>query len=369
MTVWIFILIAVLTVFALGVIYMTAAIGRFGGIQRLSGDKRWLRRLISFGILAVILTIVCFIFNVVNTVIIFIHVLAFFLIAGGVIRLIKRAGKEFKINWQGWGAILVSIVYLSVGYYLCNNVWQTDYAFTTDKNIGSLKMAVLSDSHIGATFDGDGFAAHLLTIMQQNPDILLIPGDFVDDDTSREDMIRSCKALGEIHPKYGVWYSYGNHDKGYYDSSLRGYSGEDLENELKKNGVHVMLDDVEIFDNICIVGRKDSSTMRDRKDLSELLKGVDESNYIIVMDHEPNDYEKESQTPADLVLCGHTHGGQFFPVTYFGVWFGINDAVYGHEQRNGTDFIVTSGISDWALKFKTGTKSEYLIINISETSK
>lgn len=44
---------------------------------------------------------------------------------------------------------------------------------------------------------------------------------------------------------------------------------------------------------------------------------------------------------------------------------GGNDAVYGLERRKNTDFIVTSGISDWALKFKTGCFSEYVIIEIT----
>ena len=34
------------------------------------------------------------------------------------------------------------------------------------------------------------------------------------------------------------------------------------------------------------------------------------------------------------------------------------------EKRENTNFVVTSGISDWAIKFKTGCKSEYVIINI-----
>lgn len=42
-----------------------------------------------------------------------------------------------------------------------------------------------------------------------------------------------------------------------------------------------------------------------------------------------------------------------------------DDRVYGYEKRENTNFIVTSGISDWAIKFKTGCKSEYLIININ----
>ena len=42
----------------------------------------------------------------------------------------------------------------------------------------------------------------------------------------------------------------------------------------------------------------------------------------------------------------------------------MNDRTYGYERRGETDFIVTSGISDWALKFKTGTKSEIVVVNI-----
>ena len=87
---------------------------------------------------------------------------------------------------------------------------------------------------------------------------------------------------------------------------------------------------------------------------------------MIVLDHQPTDFEKQAESGVDLVLCGHTHGGQLFPITYAGEWFNINDRTYGHEKRNNTDFIVTSGISDWELAFKTGTKSEYVIIDVSK---
>ena len=93
-------------------------------------------------------------------------------------------------------------------------------------------------------------------------------------------------------------------------------------------------------------------------------KPIDPEKYMIVMDHQPTDYDNEAAVKADLVLSGHTHGGQVFPVTYVGEWFDINDNTYGFERRGGTDFIVTSGISDWEILFKTATKSEYVIINI-----
>ena len=43
---------------------------------------------------------------------------------------------------------------------------------------------------------------------------------------------------------------------------------------------------------------------------------------------------------------------------------GGDDKVYGYEKRENTNFIVTSGISDWAIKFKTGCRSEYVLIDI-----
>ena len=128
--------------------------------------------------------------------------------------------------------------------------------------------------------------------------------------------------------------------------------------------MNILEDEIINVENLCIVGRKDFST-ESREDISELLKDVDKNNYIIVIDHEPTDYENESVSSADLVLSGHTHGGQLLAIKYVGELSGVNDKTYGYERINNTDFIVTSGISDWALDFKTGTKSEFVIINVN----
>ena len=43
---------------------------------------------------------------------------------------------------------------------------------------------------------------------------------------------------------------------------------------------------------------------------------------------------------------------------------GANDFIYGMKKDEGTTFIVSSGIGDWAVKFKTGCKAEYVVIDI-----
>lgn len=87
---------------------------------------------------------------------------------------------------------------------------------------------------------------------------------------------------------------------------------------------------------------------------------------MIVLDHQPRDYEAQAAAKVDLVLSGHTHGGQMLPLAPLVRKLGSNDMVYGYEKRDNTDFIVTSGISDWEIKFKTGCKSEFVVVDVNQ---
>ena len=361
---WLIILGAVIAAMIAGVVYMTVSVAKFVGIQAVAGEHGWLRYLLSFICIVLVFVIVAYAMSPVNAMIVFLNEVMFFLLYGGIIRIITHfSGKQFSVNWQGWLAIVTSVIYLAIGYYLLHHVWQKDYSLKTDKQV-SLKIAMFADSHLSTTFDGEGFAKHMKTIESQQPDIVLIPGDFVDDWSKKDDMLKACEALGKMNVKYGVWYSYGNHDEGF--TSSRDFTAAELEQALRNNGIHILSDEYELVDDsFYVVGRKDSS-LGERKTMDELLEGVDTNKYIIVLDHEPNDYDNEAASAADLVVSGHTHGGQLFPVTYVGEWFGINDRTYGYEKRSGTDFIVTSGISDWEIQFKTGTKSEYVMIDVSQ---
>ena len=407
---WLIIFGITLAAFVAGVIYLIVAIGRFGMIKTLSHGRKLFSAIISFLVIAIFFSLFTAIFDTLNAIVILLLVMLFFLIYGLIIKIIKSISKKNsksdseiitekisdqiteqvseqvsertskkendipskKIYLQGWLAIISSLLYLVPGYYLCHHVWQKDYNLHTEKNIGSLKVAMFADSHIGTTFDGDGFAKHMKEIESQNPDILVIAGDFVDDSSNKEDMLKACEALGQMNLKYGVYFAFGNHDEGYFNQ--RDFTAQDLRKALTDNGVHILEDDYELIDDrFYVVGRLDSDNAG-RLDINSLIGGydrgstfkenIDTSKYIIVLDHEPNDYDMEATSDADLVLSGHTHGGQMIPITYVGEWFGINDRTYGYERRNNTDFIVTSGISDWEIKFKTGTKSEYVIVNI-----
>ena len=361
---WLIILAAALAATALGLCYLTACVGRFGLVRRLSGGKSWARRLLSFGLIALGFALLSLWLSPVNAVVVLLHLVLAFLLFGLLVRLGKRiTGREPRINWQGWLALGFTVLWLGTGYVLCSRVWQKDYSLKTEKELGTLRIALIADAHLGTTFDGEGFAAHLRTIGEQEPDLLVIAGDFVDDASGKADLDRACRALGELELPFGVWYVYGNHDAGYFRG--RDFSPEELAAALAENGVRILRDEAELVDGrFYVVGRKDRSR-GERKSMAELLEGLDRDKYILVLDHQPNAYEEEAAAGADLVLSGHSHGGQLIPITYVGKWFGILDRVYGYERRGETDFIVTSGISCWEILFKTGTCSEYVIIDVT----
>ncbi len=281
----------------------------------------------------------------------------------------KSAHKAFGRYYAGWAAVAITVLALCGGWYADHHVWQTDYVLPTQKEVPDLKVAMFADSHLGTTFNADGFARHLAEIQKQDPDVLVIAGDYVDDGTTKEDMVRATKSLGQIKARHGVYFVSGNHDKGYYGAAHRGFSERDLFDELKRNGIKILRDESVLIDNaFYLIGRRDYSVVREqggtRSSMEDLVRDLDRSKYMIVLDHQPADFSAQAEAEVDLVLCGHTHGGQLFPFNQVGKWIKANDLVYGHEKRGVTDYIVTSGISDWAIKFKTGTRSEYVIIDI-----
>lgn len=301
----------------------------------------------------------------VNALIVDLHIYVFLLLSEFLIFIIKKVRKKDIKNYISVIiALIISTIYLSNAYYLAHHVVKTNYVVNQTKNINinNFRIAQLSDSHIGVTMNGDDFIKYMEKINNEKPDLVLVTGDFVDDDTSYKDMIKGCKGLGNLKAKYGVYFILGNHDKGYFNN--RDYDFEDVREELNKNDVLVLEDSsVQINDDIILVGRQDSE-VSDRKSSKELTNNLDESKYIIMLDHQPNDFKNESNSNVDLVLLGHTHGGQLFPIGPISEALNINDSTYGLSKIKNKTFIVNSGLSDWAIKFKSFTKAEFGIIDI-----
>lgn len=356
----------------LSVFFLWTRFCKFGIVKKLSGGKKWKRILFAFIPLAVFGIFI--LIKAMDTLIVMIHMSLYFLLAELVyfiIRKIRKKGKEpddgrFHPYIIGIIVIVIEICYFSAGWFLAHHVFETDYTVTTAKELGvpKLRVALIADSHIGAVFDGEGFGERLEKIQATEPDILVISGDFVDDGTTKEELRKSCEALSKFKCTYGIYYVYGNHDKGYY--SHKNFSVEEFRSMLKGAGVTMLEDEAVLLeDSFYIIGRKDKSD-RSRKPIGDIMATLDPSKYSIVLDHQPNDYAAEAASGADLVLSGHTHGGQLIPMKLFAYLINANDSTYGMETRDKTTFIVTSGIGDWEIGFKTGCKAEFCVIDIAK---
>ena len=361
---------SLLIVSIVGLIYLLIRISRFSWVRRVAGEHGVKKYLLSFLLMAVTAGMLYLCMGVVNLVVCILHILVIWILSDLFFLVLNRfRRKQYKIYAAGLFAVLFSACYLTMGWYVAHHVVETDYALDTDKELGeeALRVVMFADAHVGATFHADRFRAYCREIENLEPDVLLVAGDFVDDDTTKEDMLACCQALGNVRTRYGTYFVYGNHDRGYFPPAWRGYSGDDLAAELVKNGIVILKDEsVLIDDRFYLIGREDAGNPG-RADMETLLKGLDTSKYMIVLDHQPHDYTAQEASHVDLVLSGHTHGGWLFPFNRVAEWMGVDDKTYGREKRTDTEFIVTSGISEWALKFKTGTISEYVVLTIKET--
>lgn len=358
-----YVLMAVLALLALGCLYyLLRCFHRFPLFEKL-GERRpllsWLLAalpLLALGLFGLI--------NLTTLIVVLLHAAAAFLLCSLLFWLLRKLTKKpIPYLWQGLAALLLVTVYLSVGWYNAHHVTETHYRFESEKPISQpLRLVLIADSHLGITLDGEAFAAQMARVQETQPDLVVIVGDFVDDDSLKADMQRACRALGELDTTYGVFFVYGNHDEGYY--RYRDFTAEELRQSLSENGVTVLADEsVPLGESFTLLGRRDRS-MRNRLDMPSLTAQLDRSRYSILLDHQPNDYANEAAAGVDLVLSGHTHGGHVLPAHLVDRIFHFNDRRYGTEVRGSTRFVVTSGISGWAIPFKTGCFSEYAVIDI-----
>ncbi len=341
-------------------VYVTLKTRKFRVVRLLSEKSRAAGIAVSF--LPAAGFIVYMFFRPINSAAMLLHLTAIWVLCSLVGFIAgKIAKKKPPVYVSGITAVTLSLVLIVWGSVLASDTRKTEYTVYSGKISEPLRIAQISDVHLGAVFDSGGLKTRLDEIEEEKPDILVVTGDFIDSYTDVDDVEAACRALGECKTRYGVFFIFGNHDVG-TRFGRSGLETKELSLMLERYGVTVLKDETFEIPGAVVVGRKDRS-QRDRADIAALLSGYNDV-LSVVLDHQPNDTKAESEAGADLVLSGHTHGGQFFPLGFVGIYIGANELLYGLESIGDTTFIVTSGIADWATTFRTGCYSEYVIIDV-----
>lgn len=272
-----------------------------------------------------------------------------------------------KLIHLGIIPIALTAVIICWGYFNIRNVHVTEYTVSTQKNMSqSYKVAMISDIHYPLAMEKEDIEKYCREISDMHPDIVVLDGDIVDENTEKSEMEDVFEALGSIENQYGIYYVYGNHDKNRYTSDPN-YTMDELSQVIEANHIHILLDtSVEINDDFVIVGRDDYSTYENngRKSDEEILQGVDKNRFILMLDHQPRAVEKNAESGVDLQLSGHTHGGQFFPVAQISRLTGVEPWTYGKKEIGDFKLIVSSGMPGWGIPVRTQAVSEIVMIDI-----
>ena len=365
---WIALMIFLALASLAGIFYLIHCFHRCSFLTKLSDKHKFLSYFLS--ILPIFLIFLFGLINLMSIAVVMLHLMVFVIVADLIACIARKiSGKKFGYTTQTVLAVITCAIYLGIGWYNAHHVTQTEYTLYTDKSLpgDSLRIVAIADSHMSITLNKENFAKECERMQATNPDLVVIVGDFVDDESTKEDMTAACEALGKLRTTYGVYFVYGNHDRGYYGGNYRDFSAADLVDTLGKNNITILTDESLLLDDtFYLTGRLDKWIDKNRKNAQNLTADLDPSKYILMLDHQPNDFANEAAAGPDLVICGHTHGGHIFPTGTLSQWLGFGkvDLLYGKKHIDNTDFIVTSGISGWAMPFKTGTFSEYVVIDV-----
>lgn len=279
--------------------------------------------------------------------------------------------KKFQWVWRyffnGFSLpIFLTLILFIYGYKNISNVHKTTYSIVSNKSISQqYKLAVISDLHFGNALNSSSIKKYIDEITNENPDIVILLGDIVDEKTSLMDMEKIFQDLAQIKNNFGIYYIYGNHDINYYGS--KNFSRLQLKNALEKANIKVLKDtNVVINNELTVIGRKDFSDLN-RSSLSDLYNNLaNKDNFLLLLDHQPVNLMENIKAKFDLQLSGHTHNGQIFPAGILNKFLGITEMNYGYKKIGDFQIIVTSGISGWGYPIRTEGISEYVIIDINK---
>lgn len=304
--------------------------------------------------------------------------LFFAVLAIDVLRLADRAVRIFPGSWSaeprrtGLAAFTVvlgvSLLGLAGGYVNALRPRLRTLDIRLDKPAGDgrdgLTVVAASDIHLGTIMGSRRLEAIIARINALEPDIVLLPGDIVDESVSADEEEKMISALSAIRAPLGVFSVTGNHE--YFGGLARNLS------YLVRGEVRVLQDEaVTVGGAIILAGRKDPTAARygeERKALSEVLAGagVDRALPVILLDHQPVRLSEAEAAGVDLQLSGHTHAGQLFPLNL------INKLMYeqywGYLRKGGTQYYVSCGVGTWGPPVRTGSVPEIVRIRLAFAS-
>ena len=298
------------------------------------------------------LNVASLVYNIGNkTVIILLYLLMAFLLLdlGRLVHLVPRNALNSNLPMTvGLAVVMAGIfIYGSIHYHNKQRIELS--ADSGGRMERPLRIVMASDLHIGYHNRRAEVERWVDIINGEQPDLVLFAGDIIDFSMRpvlEEDMAAALRRL-----EAPVLACLGNHE----------YYADKEQAEAFYRAAHItLLKDSSIdLGKLTVIGR-DDRTNPYRKALTAFA--TDKSQYTILLDHQPYHLEEAEQAGIDFQLSGHTHDGQVWPLSW--LLHAMYECSYGAYRRGATGYYVTSGLGIWGAKYRIGTQSEYVVLNV-----
>jgi predicted MPP superfamily phosphohydrolase len=219
------------------------------------------------------------------------------------------------------------------------------------------KTAVfVSDIHLG-NVRGSAFAEKVAKkIAALAPQAVFIGGDLYDG--SACDAQALIEPLQALHAPQGIYFVTGNHEFYLPDMPVALAA-------IRNAGVTILENETVELHGLTVAGVDNQATHR-KDDFARILQEmkVPRATPAILLKHEPSDLQVAHDAGMALVLSGHTHRGQIFPLNFFTrqIYHGFD---YGLKRLDDMQVYTSSGVGTWGPPLRLGTKSEIVQITFS----
>lgn len=275
-------------------------------------------------------------------------------------RIIQSADKKiFKSKGFKMGIIIFIIAVLLLAYTFIEPYWlkTTEYTIYNEnlpEEFDGYKIIFISDIHHGPFFSYERVEKLKQRINAMDRDLVLMGGDYVHRGPAYVPIF--FEAITGLNAPDGVMGVLGNHDHWDGEKATRdGFATAGII-DLENIGVPIEKEGAQIH-------------IRGVGDLDEGVQNFEPAQdvFTVLVSHNPDYIMQLGDQKPDLMLCGHTHGGQ---VTLFGIWAPLipssygNKFRYGHIPHEGIDLIVTSGVGTVTPPVRFFARPEIVVITL-----
>ncbi len=243
-------------------------------------------------------------------------------------------------------------------------VYQTLHVKNLPEILRGLTIGLMADIHSGIYMNKAEIDEYVGVMNKLKPDLILIPGDFVNNQTI--EVFPVCEAFRKLYAPHGIFGCLGNHDF-FADENI-------IANELKRAGIIMLRDEHQVIEieneKIAFIGVDD---VRAKTPLTARLTkacvGLDSSIPSILLCHKPYYLDEVIPYNINLVVSGHTHGGQIILADIFGISLSpasiVSKYVKGLYALENTQMYVTRGIGTVGLPIRLNCPPEITLFTLT----